>query len=117
SRPRSVRAYSTVGGEVGMTRREITPIRSNSTSRAESTFAEIPLTSRRSSLNLRGASRRYQMTCGFHAPPMTRMHTVSGHSAGGGATLFLRIGTDTILSSYSQVTQFFGTGLGSDYQR
>jgi hypothetical protein len=39
------------------------------------------------------------------------MHAVSGHSAGGGATLFLRIGTDTILSSYSPVTQFFGQGL------
>ena len=90
-----------------MTCREITPIRSNSTSLAESTLAEIPLASRLSSLNRRGESRRYQMMCGFQAPPTTRMHSVSGHSAGGGATLDLRIGTDTVRSSYWQVTRFF----------
>ena len=41
SRPRSVSAYSTDGGEVGITRRVITPFFFNSRSLALSTLAEI----------------------------------------------------------------------------
>src|SRR5438046_2053123 len=93
SRPSSVNAYSTVGGEVFMTWRETTPAFSSSFSRVDSTFADTPSMSPLSSLKRRGDSLRYQMTCGVHAPPKNFMHFVRGHSPGGGSTLLLRTRT------------------------
>src|SRR5262249_21412141 len=86
SRPKSVSAYSTDGGVVGRTVRVTIPSSASRFSRAESTLPETPSMSPRSSLKRRGDSRRYQTMFGVQAPPSSAMHSVSGHSAGGGAT-------------------------------
>jgi len=58
SRPRSVSAYSTDGGEVGITRRVTTPFFFNSRNLALSTLAEIGGMSERNSPKRRGPARR-----------------------------------------------------------
>src|SRR5713226_5091795 len=85
--PSSVSAYSTEGGEVGTTRRVITPFSSSSRSRALRTVADIRGMSLRNSPKRRRFSLKYQITLGVHAPHNSVMHSVSGH-AGGGTLLF-----------------------------
>ena len=86
SRPNSVSAYSTVGGEVGMTARVTRPSSASRRRRAERTLALMPWMSPRSSLKRRGPSRRYQTMLGVHAPPSSAMHSVSGQPSGGAST-------------------------------
>ena len=44
-----------------------------------------------------GPSRRYQMTFGVQAPPRNDMHSVNGHSLGGGATRLGRYVTEAAM--------------------
>jgi hypothetical protein len=82
SRPSSVKEYSTEGGEVGRTWREITPFSSISRRRAVRTLAEMPGMSSFSSLKRRGPLLRYQTTFGAQAPPISPMHSVSAQVSG-----------------------------------
>src|SRR5262245_7324464 len=83
SRPRSVSAYSTDGGEVGITRRVMMPRFFRSRSRALSTLAEIGGMSDRSSPKRRAPALRYQITFGVQAPPRSARHSVNGHPGNG----------------------------------
>ena len=93
SQPRSVREYSTVGGEVGFTVRSTTPSTASFFNRVDSTLADTPLRSPFNSLKVLGECPRYQMMPGVHAPPMMPRHSRSGQVSGGGTTLFFLRGT------------------------
>ena len=88
--PSAVKAYSTEGGDVGLTSRETTPLPSNSRSRAVSIFDETGGISAFNSLNRRGPAPKYQMMLGVQAPPIIERHSVNGHSGGGDGLLLLR---------------------------
>src|SRR5918996_3986641 len=88
--PNRVSAYSTEGGEVGITVRMTMPFCSNSRRRVLRTLAEIVGISVRSSMNRLGPALRYQITLGVQAPARRAMHSVSGHAGMGGGALFLR---------------------------
>jgi hypothetical protein len=62
SRPSSVSAYSTLGGEVGCTVRMTTPFLPSSFRRADSTLAEMGGMSASSSEKRRGPPARCQIT-------------------------------------------------------
>jgi hypothetical protein len=94
SSPSGVSEYSTEGGDVGITRRSITPFSASFCRRALSTFAEITGMSARNSPKRRAPLLRLQITSGVQAPPSSDMHSVSGHSSGAGDTLlFLSFST------------------------
>jgi hypothetical protein len=88
--PRSVNEYSTVGGEVGATRRDKMPSASSFLSRAVKTLGDTPGISDINSLNRLGSDRRYQITFGVHAPPNKLMQKVNGHSSGADGAFDLR---------------------------
>jgi len=88
--PRSVSSYSTEGGEVGRSRRRITPRASSSLSRVVSTLGETGGMSTFSSPKRRGPARRCQITCGVQAPAMIDRQGLSSQPSGGfGAWFFL----------------------------
>ena len=86
--PRSVSAYSTLGGVVARTVRETTPRAARSFRRALSPLAEMAGLARRSSEKRRGPSLRLQMISGVHTPPRRLMQADIGQPGGGG-TVFL----------------------------
>ena len=90
SRPKSASSYSADGGELGITRRRITPRLTSSCRRALRTLADIGGISARSSPKRRGPLLKYQITFGVQAPPSSDMHSVSGHTGGGGGVRFFR---------------------------
>ena len=88
--PRSVSAYSTLGGVVANTVRESMPRPSKSFSRALSTLAEIAGIARRSSVKRRCPSLRFQMISGVQTPPSKLIQADIGQPGGGG-TFFLEL--------------------------
>lgn len=92
--PRSVRAYSTLGGVVGCTARDRTPRFARSFNRALSSLAEINGIARRSSEKRRDPSLRFQMISGVQTPPSRLMQDDIQHPSGG-ATFFLSFNTMT----------------------
>src|SRR5262245_52818366 len=90
SRPRSVSAYSTDGGDEATTCRVTTPLLSSARRRALNVFAEMRGISERNSPKRRGAALRNHTTLGVQAPPSSFMHIVSGQIGGGGSTRLLR---------------------------
>lgn len=95
SPPRSVRAYSTLGGLVASTERQRTPRSSRSFSRALSTLAEIIGIARRNSEKRREPSLKFQMISGVQTPPSKLMQADIGQP-GGGATFFLSLNAITL---------------------
>src|SRR4029434_1282576 len=90
SRPRSVSAYSTDGGDEATTCRVTTPLLSTARRRALRVLAEMRGMSLRSSPKRRGHALRNHTTFGVQAPPSSFMHIVSGQMGGGGSTRLLR---------------------------
>ncbi len=90
--PKSVRAYSTDGGEVGFTCRETTPLFSSWRNRVVSTLADIGGISICNSLKRRGPPLKYHRTLGVHAPFRIVMHSDSGHALGVSGLLFFLTG-------------------------
>ena len=88
SPPRSVRAYSTLGGLVASTARDSTPRFSRSFSRALSILAEITGIARRNSENRRCPSLKFQIISGVQTPPNRLIQADIGQP-GGGNTFFL----------------------------
>lgn len=81
--PISVRRYSTVGGDVGITFRRTMPSSSSFLRRCVNTLEEIPCTSLFRSLKQRGSLLRYQMILGVPAPPITPRQTAKEQVAAG----------------------------------
>src|ERR1700690_4181468 len=88
--PKGVSAYSTVGGEVCMTVRVITPRFSNSFNRVVKTLAEICPRSLFKSPNRRGSVRKYQRILGVQAPANNFKLASKGQLWGAGPDLLGR---------------------------
>lgn len=86
--PSSVSAYSTVGGEVGITVLRTIPSASSFLNLVVNTFGEIPCMSSFNSLKRLGCSLKNQIIFGVHCPPIILRHAERGQLMGGGATLF-----------------------------
>src|SRR5580692_3397623 len=96
--PSGVRAYSTVGGEVGLTSRVTTPLFSSSFSRVVKTLAEIFDRSLLRSPKRRGSVRKYHKIWGVQAPASNLRLASKGHPTGGGPDLLARWRIITFLS-------------------
>ena len=107
--PTGVNAYHTVGGEVRLPYRRITPLRSSLLRELVSTLADTPTISICNSVKHRSPSRKNQITWAVQALPNMRMHSFRGHSEGGGGTLLLRLLTISALPNGNPILRS-GTG-------